>query len=91
MTPFDRRTTGKPGIRYPHIQMTDVFIDFFLNYRLNRNRAQQLFFAALHQRCTALHKSSPVKIFCDHGVITNHARDHGCDHSFHHDHGYEKA
>ena len=34
---------------------------------------------------------TPVKIFCDHGVITNHARDHGCDHSFHHDHGYEKA
>lgn len=57
MTPFDRRTTGKRGIRYPHIQMTDVFIVFFLNYRLNRNRAQQLLFAALHQRCTALHKS----------------------------------
>ena len=35
--------------------------------------------------------TAPVKIFCDHGVITNHARDHGCDHSFHHDHGYEKA
>ena len=30
---------------------------FFLNCRLNRNRAQQLFFAVLHQRCTALHKS----------------------------------
>ena len=30
---------------------------FFLNYRLNRNRAQQLFFAVLHQRCTVLHKS----------------------------------
>ena len=28
MTPFDRRTTGKHGIRCPHIQMTDVFIDF---------------------------------------------------------------
>ena len=24
----------------------------------------------------------PSKIFCDHRVITNHARDHGCDHSF---------
>ena len=35
--------------------------------------------------------TAPVKIFCDHGVITNHARDHRCDHSFHHDHGYEKA
>ena len=34
---------------------------------------------------------SPVKIFCDHTVITNHARDHGCDHSFYRDHGYEKA
>ena len=28
----------------------------FLNYRLNRTGAQYLFFAALHQRCTALHK-----------------------------------
>lgn len=34
---------------------------------------------------------SPVKIFCDHTVITNHARDHGCDHSFHRDHGDEKT
>ena len=34
---------------------------------------------------------APVKIFCDHTVITNHARDHGCDHSFYRDHGYEKA
>ena len=49
--------TGKREICYPHIQTTDVFIDFFLNYRSNRNRAQRLFFAALHQRCTALHKS----------------------------------
>ena len=49
--------TGKRGIRYPHIQTTDVSINFFLNYRLNRNRAQRLFFAALHQCCTALHKS----------------------------------
>lgn len=25
---------------------------------------------------------APVKIFCDHNVITNHARDHRCDHAF---------
>jgi len=29
---------------------------------------------------------SPVKIFRDHSVITDHARDHGCDHSFKRDH-----
>lgn len=29
---------------------------------------------------------APVKIFCDHSMITNHARDHGCDHSLSHDH-----
>ena len=34
-----------------------MFLLIFLNYRLNRNRAQRLFFAALHQCCTALHKS----------------------------------
>lgn len=33
------------------------FYCFLFNYRLNRNRAQQLLFAALQQRCTALHKS----------------------------------
>jgi len=34
-----------------------MFLLFFFYYRLNRNCAQQLLFAALHQRCTALHKS----------------------------------
>ena len=24
---------------------------------------------------------TPVKIFCDHSMITNHARDHRCDHA----------
>ena len=48
--------TGKRRIRYPYIPTTDVFIDFFLNYWLNHNRAQQLFLAAFHQRSTALHK-----------------------------------
>ena len=38
---------------------------FFLNCRLNRNRAQQLFFAVLHQRWTALHKSClSTRWFC---------------------------
>ena len=33
-----------------------------------------------NKKCKGI-KKTPVKIFCD----------HGCDHSFHHDHGYEKA
>ena len=33
----------------------------------------------------------PVKIFCDQSVITNHARDHGRDHSFHFDHAFSNA
>ncbi len=30
----------------------------------------------------------PVKIFCDHSVITDHACDHGCDHAFYLDHAF---
>ena len=34
---------------------------------------------------------SPVKNFRDHNVITDHARDHGRDHSFNRDHAFEVA
>ena len=34
---------------------------------------------------------SPVKIFCDHSVITDHACDHGCDHAFCLDHAFRLA
>ena len=33
---------------------------------------------------------SPVKIFCDHCGITDHARDHGHDHSFHRDQAFTR-
>ena len=73
MMPFDRRTTGKRGIRYPHIQIL-----IFKHYRLNRNRAQQLFFAALRQRCTALHKSCLSTIWLRVAIFFASLRQRSC-------------
>ena len=62
----DCMTKWRRSIEGPHVSAGFVipisrwpmFLLIFLkNYRLNRNRAQQLFFAVLHQRCTALHIS----------------------------------
>jgi len=36
-------------------------------------------------------KGTPIKNFRDHSVITDHARDHGRDHSFNRDHAFEVA
>ena len=41
--------------------------------------------------CMSFEIATPVKIFCDHSVITNHARDHGRDHFFYRDHVFGNA